>query len=99
IKLFPLEADERDFPNLRSEMERRLHKLGKVSEEEWHTLAILVVIVTLWLTEAIHGLNPTVIVILGVVLMALPKLANGSNWERSVSMNYNTVILLRGTLS
>jgi len=99
IKLFPLEADERHFPNLRSEMGRRLHKLGKVNKEEWHTLAILVVIVTLWLTEAIHGLNPTVIVILGVVLMALPKIGNGSKWEKIVSINYNTVILLSVTLS
>src|SRR5699024_10387819 len=99
IKIFTLDETERAFANLPDEMASRLKRLGKIDKREWHTLVILFVIVVLWLTEALHGLNPTVIVILGVVLLTLPKIGNGTKWEKIVSINYDTVILLSVTLS
>lgn len=99
IKLFPLRKDEREFPHLRAMMEKELERLGKMDKKEWRTLIILCIIVALWLTESLHGLNPTVVVILGVVLLALPVIGNGASWEKIVSINYNTVILLSVTLS
>lgn len=99
LKLFPLDVEEREFPQLRKIMGEKLTKLGKMDKQEIHTLTILSLIVLLWLTETYHGLSPTVVVILGVVLLALPKIGNGASWEQIVSVNYNTVILLSVTLS
>ncbi|MFZ3580223.1 SLC13 family permease [Virgibacillus sp. DJP39] len=98
LKLFPLPKDERFFPMIKKEMEVKINELGPVNIRELKCLAVLILIVSLWITEPLHGLHPSVPAIIGVVLMTLPG-TGCAKWENVVNINYNTVLLVSITLS
>lgn len=98
LKTFPLPPEQRSFPAIRQEMGDKLKELGPVTPGEIRGIGILLFIVMLWLTEPIHGMHPSLPALIGVVLMALPKIGV-ADWETVVKINYNTVLLISVTLS
>lgn len=98
INRFPLSDKETNFPHVKTEIQGKLDQLGKMDAQEIKCLAILILIVSLWFTESIHGLHPSVPALLGVVLMALPGVGC-STWENMVKINYDTILLIGVTLS
>ncbi|MED4352829.1 DASS family sodium-coupled anion symporter [Schinkia azotoformans] len=98
IKLFPLSKENEQFPHVKEEMKGKLSELGRITVEEIKCIAILIVIVGMWFTESLHGLNPSIPALIGVILMALPGIGC-SNWENMVKINFDTIILMGVTLS
>jgi sodium-dependent dicarboxylate transporter 2/3/5 len=98
LKIFPLPTEQQNFPMMEQEMEARIKDLGPVNKQEISCLIILFLIVSLWLTEPIHRMHPSIPALIGVVVMTLPKIGI-ADWEPVVKINYNTVLLLSVTLS
>ncbi|NME06973.1 MULTISPECIES: DASS family sodium-coupled anion symporter [unclassified Psychrobacillus] len=98
LKVFPLPKEQQSFPMIQGEMKKRLEELGPVNKKEINCLIILILIVSLWLTEPFHGMHPSIPALLGVVLLTLPQVGIAS-WEKVIQINYNTVLLLSVTLS
>ena len=97
-KYFPLTEEEKSFPHVKEDIKRKLDDLGRLKLEEKKCLGILIIIVALWFTEPIHGLNSSVPALIGVVLMALPGIGC-TNWDNMVKINFDTVLLIGVTLS
>jgi sodium-dependent dicarboxylate transporter 2/3/5 len=98
LKIFPLPKEQQYFPMIEDEMKSRIEELGPVNKQEFISLIILVFIVSLWVTEPLHGMHPSIPALIGVVLMTLPKIGV-ADWETVVKINYNTILLLSVTLS
>jgi len=98
LKSFPLPDENKHFPHVKEEMQKKLHELGKMDLEERKCLGILILIVGLWFSEPLHGLHPSIPALLGVILMASPGLGC-SKWENMVKINFDTVLLMGATLS
>ncbi len=98
LKQFPLTEEEKHFPHVKAELKSKLEELGKLNIKEKKCLAILFMIVTLWFTEPLHGLHPSIPALIGVVLMALPGIGC-SKWDNLVKINFDTVLLMGVTLS
>jgi sodium-dependent dicarboxylate transporter 2/3/5 len=98
LKCFPLTDEEKNFPHVKEEIQRKLHTLGKMNSQEKKCLAILIFIVALWFTEPFHGLNPSLPALVGVVLMGMPGIGCTS-WDNLVKINFDTVLLIGATLS
>lgn len=97
-KFYPLKEKEKQFPQIKEEMDEKLKELGPISMNEIRCLIILFLIVALWITEPYHGLHPSVPALIGAVIMTAPGIGF-AKWENVVRINYNTVLLLSVTLS
>ncbi len=51
-----------------------LHKLGKMSAQEYKAIAIFLVVLLLWATDKQHGINQTAVAFMGAVVALLPKI-------------------------
>lgn len=74
--VFPLTAKDRQ-PQLaggREALERALRELGPVNVGELKAAAIFLVVLLVWATDKIHGLNATVVAMLGAVVMLAPQM-------------------------
>lgn len=98
LKVFPLPKEQQYFPEIQQEMASKMAALGPVSAPEIRSLAILLFIVLLWLSEPVHGMHPSLPALIGVVLMTLPKIGV-AEWDNVVRINYNTVLVISVTLS
>lgn len=98
IKSFPLDKEEQSFPQVKSEIRDRLKEFGPLDGAEKRCLAILVLTVALWMTEPLHGLDPSIPALIGVLLMTLPGIGC-ANWSNVVKVNFNTILLLGASLS
>lgn len=97
-KCFPLDEKEQNFPHIKDGMKNKMKDFGPLTGEEIRCLIILTITVGLWMTEPLHGLNPSIPALIGVVLMTLPGIGC-TTWEKIVNINFNTVFLLGATLS
>ena len=73
---FPLKKEERK-PQIEGGMDRlrdELHKLGKMSAQEYKAIAIFLVVLILWATDKQHGINQTAVAFMGAVVALLPKI-------------------------
>ncbi len=73
---FPLKKEERK-PQIAGGMDRlrdELHKLGKMSAQEYKAIAIFVVVLILWATDKQHGISQTAVAFIGAVVALLPKI-------------------------
>ena len=73
---FPLKKEERK-PQIDGGMDRlrdELHKLGKMSAQEYKAIAIFLVVLILWATDKQHGINQTAVAFMGAVVALLPKI-------------------------
>lgn len=73
---FPLKKEER-VPQIEGGMDRlrdELHKLGKMSGQEYRAVAIFVTVLILWATGDYHGIGQTAVAFMGAVVALLPKI-------------------------
>ncbi|WP_174614475.1 SLC13 family permease [Virgibacillus ihumii] len=98
LKCFPLKREEQFFPQVKQEMQEQLEEFGPLNIREKKCLVILTLTVFLWMTEPLHGLDPSIPAIMGVVLMTLPGIGC-AKWVNVVKINFDTIFLLGATLS
>jgi anion transporter len=98
LKCFPLGEQEQSFPHVKAEIRERLKEFGPLNGSEKKCMAILILTVVLWMTEPLHGLDPSIPALIGVVLMTLPGIGC-AKWSNVIKVNFNTILLLGATLS
>ena len=72
---FPLKKEER-VPQIDGGMDRlrdELHKLGKMTAQEYKAIAIFLTVLILWATGEYHGIGQTAVAFMGAVVALLPK--------------------------
>lgn len=73
--IFPMKPEER-VPQIEGGMQRlrdEYAKLGKMTVNEYKSIAIFVAVVALWATDKQHGISQTAVAFLGAVVALLPK--------------------------
>lgn len=73
---FPLKKEER-VPQIDGGMDRlrdELHKLGKMTGQEYKAVAIFMTVLILWATGDYHGIGQTAVAFMGAVVALLPKI-------------------------
>ena len=73
---FPLKKEER-VPQIDGGMNRlrdELHKLGKMTGQEYKAVAIFMTVLILWATGDYHGIGQTAVAFMGAVVALLPKI-------------------------
>ncbi|HET7629378.1 MAG TPA: DASS family sodium-coupled anion symporter [Bacillales bacterium] len=98
LKCFPLEKREQSFPQVKAEIQQRLKAFGSLDASEIKCLIVLGLIVSLWMTEPLHGLDPSIPALIGLTLMTLPGIGC-AKWSNAVKINFNTILILGTTLS
>ncbi|MDZ7359129.1 MAG: SLC13 family permease [candidate division KSB1 bacterium] len=68
------------------------------SRKEWHVLAVGTAVMLLWSTEALHGLNSTIIAILGALAVTMPTLGVISFKEGIKGVNWTLLLFMAATL-
>jgi anion transporter len=72
--IFPLKKNE-NGPQIEGGIERlkeELHKLGKMSFDEYKAIFIFVSVLVLWATDKQHGIDQTAVAFMGAVVSLLP---------------------------
>ena len=72
--IFPLKPEERK-PQIEGGMERlrqELESMGKMTVEEFKTIAIFVGVLVMWVTESQHGVSAEVVVLIGAIVALIP---------------------------
>jgi divalent anion:Na+ symporter, DASS family len=76
-RFFPPEVKE--TPNAVKFADEQLKKLGRMNQKEWILLAVFVFIVGLWISASWHGIDATVIALLGIAILLLTRVLEWSD--------------------
>lgn len=80
--MFPLKPEERE-PQIEGGIEylkKELQDMGKMSKEEYKSLAIFFLVLILWATDKVHGISPTTVAFGGAIVALLPRIGV-VNWN------------------
>ena len=66
-----VDIDRETFDAARATARGELERLGSMTREEWVVVGVFLVVVGLWLTQRLHGLNTGIVALLGAVLLAV----------------------------
>ena len=72
--IFPMKPEERK-PQILGGMERlreELVAMGPMRKEEFKSIAIFVGVLTMWVTEELHGVSAEVVVLIGAIIALMP---------------------------
>ena len=72
--IFPLKPEEKK-PQIEGGMERlrqELVTMGKMTMEEYKSIAIFVGVLVMWVTESWHGVSAEVVVLIGAIIALMP---------------------------
>ena len=72
--IFPMKPEERK-PQILGGMERlraELEAMGPMKKEEFKSIAIFVGVLTMWVTEELHGVSAEVVVLIGAIIALMP---------------------------
>ena len=72
--IFPLKPEEKQ-PQIQGGMERlrqELDGMGKMTVEEFKSIAIFVGVLAMWVTESWHGVSAEVVVLIGAIVALIP---------------------------
>ena len=72
--IFPMKPEERK-PQIAGGMERlrmELSSMGPMRKEEFKAIAIFVGVLTMWVTEELHGVSAEVVVLIGAIIALMP---------------------------
>lgn len=72
--IFPLKKGE-DKPQIEGGMQRlkdELHKMGKMTVQEYKAIAIFLIVLALWATDKQHGISQTAVAFFGAVVALMP---------------------------
>lgn len=100
-RFFPPEVKE--TPNAVKFAHDELQKLGPLSRDEKILLAVFIVVVILWITAKLHGIDATVIALLGIAFLLITRVLEWSDvinethaWE--VFIWYGGLVMLATAL-
>ena len=98
IKCFitPLERRQLKVVNLASE--RRQQSTNSLSSQEWYALIVVLILILLWSTEALHGMDSAIIALLGAIAVTAPNIGLISFKEGIQGVNWNLLLFLAATL-
>ena len=72
--IFPLKPEEKK-PQIEGGMQRlrqELDAMGKMTKEEFKSIAIFVGVLVMWVTESWHGVSAEVVVLIGAIIALMP---------------------------
>src|SRR5919202_67762 len=76
-----------------------LVKMGRTTSAEWRTLAVFLGITVLWATQGLTGLDTTVVCLLGVGVLFLPKIGV-LDWETAnKGVSWQVLLIAGGGIS
>ncbi|MCK6626262.1 MAG: anion permease [Anaerolineae bacterium] len=81
-------ASEKDSPTLTPSLNRK----------EWYVLGVVLVLMLLWATEALHGFNGTIIAILGALAVTLPNPRIITFKDGLKAVNWDMLLFMAATL-
>jgi solute carrier family 13 (sodium-dependent dicarboxylate transporter), member 2/3/5 len=98
-----LNADERKRPlRLRGELlrgdDKTVMPTGTLSRDEWFVLGVVGVLMVLWSTESLHGLDNTIVALLGALVVTAPNVGVISFKDGAKSINWLMLIFMAATL-
>ena len=96
LKVLPPEIKE--FPGGAEEFRRRGSQMGPLGTKEKKCIFILLLTLSLWLTESWHGLQTAVPSMLAVILFGLPGIGF-MEWKKMLQVDWGTIVLIGFTLS
>lgn len=97
MKLF-LDKERLDRP-MPAPRGRRSEASAPFSRNEKFTLAVLLVMVALWLTEALHGLEIATVTVVGALILTLPGVGV-MKWKEGLrSVSWNLIIFVGAALA
>lgn len=70
-RFFPPEI--RETPNAVKFAHEELKKQGPITEKEKLLLVVFITVVVLWLTASLHGIDPTIVALLGIAFLLLTR--------------------------
>ncbi|MET3699853.1 anion transporter [Bacillus oleivorans] len=79
-------------------IQRLKEQLPPLDTKEKKSIAILLVVVLLWVTESFHGIHPAFTAVIGAVLLSLPKVGVIS-WNKIVQINMDVFFIIGATFS
>jgi sodium-dependent dicarboxylate transporter 2/3/5 len=99
-----------EFPGGKSEIQKQLKKLGKISYEEKVVLAVFITTALAWISRSfllnqfIPNLDDTIIAIIAAVLLFILPAKKGKdrkiiNWEEAVKIPWGVLLLFGGGLA
>ena len=93
----------KETPNAVKFAKEELKKHGPLKRSEWILLAVFVFVITLWITASFHGIDATVIALLGIAILLISQvltwndIANETHaWE--VFIWYGGLVMMAGAL-
>ena len=72
--MFPIPAEQRK-PQIEGglvKLREELDSMGKMSVDEWKSIAIFVGVLAMWATDKVHGIDATTVAFIGAVIALLP---------------------------
>lgn len=97
--IFPLSKEDRE-PKLsggREALQKAYDDLGPVKKNEIKAAIIFMLVLIVWATDKLHGLNSTVVAMLGAVVMLLPQIKL-LNWN-DVDIPWHLMLFSAGAYS
>ncbi len=70
----------------------------KWSLQEKFALVIVIALVALWMTESLHGINSTMIALVGALLVTMPRIGTIKFKDGIKQINWNLLIFMAATL-
>lgn len=68
------------------------------SRDEKFALSLIIVLVSLWMTEAIHGINAAKVALVGALIVTTPKIGNLNFKDGIKQINWSLLLFMAATL-
>lgn len=81
-----------------NKQKRQPKSTNGLNNQEWYALTIVLALVVLWSTEALHGVNSAIIALLGAIAVTAPNIGIISFKEGIKGVNWNLLLFLAATL-
>ena len=88
--VFKPEAQE--VPGGQEFVQEKLRAMGKITVPEWKTALSFLLVVVLWMTSSLTGIDTTMVVIIGVVLLFLLRVINWEDANKTVAFQFMMVL-------
>ncbi|WP_182418259.1 DASS family sodium-coupled anion symporter [Bartonella sp. HY038] len=85
-------AELNEIPGGKEHILEKYTSLGKMTVDEWKTSMIFLLVVVLWLTGSLTGINTTIAALLGVCLMFLLGVVNWADASKSSAFQFMLIM-------
>lgn len=85
---FMFKPEIKELPGGQDFIREKLRERGPVTREEWITGAIFMLVVVLWMTGSLTGINTTLVVLIGVCLMFIFRIITWKEANGTVAFQF-----------